>query len=68
MPDPDRLKLEIRSMRARLKLLEVRAELLAAHRRATDPTVSARRTPAAGEVLPPEQRATWARGRTPYDK
>ena len=26
-----------------------------------------RRTPAAGEVLPPEQRATWARGKTMYD-
>ena len=26
-----------------------------------------RRMPAAGEVLPPQQRATWARGKTMYD-
>lgn len=31
------------------------------------PIVPVRRTPAAGEVLPPQQRATWARIRTPYD-
>jgi hypothetical protein len=29
--------------------------------------VPVRRMPAAGEVLPPQQRATWARARTPYD-
>lgn len=29
--------------------------------------VSVRRAPAAGEVLPPQQRATWARERTMYD-
>lgn len=31
------------------------------------PVVPVRRTPAAGEVLPPQQRASWARARTPYD-
>jgi len=29
--------------------------------------VPVRRMPAAGEVLPPQQRATWARGKTMYD-
>jgi hypothetical protein len=29
--------------------------------------VPVRRMPAAGEILPPQQRATWARARTPYD-
>jgi hypothetical protein len=29
--------------------------------------VPVRRMPAAGEVLPPQQRATWARGKTKYD-
>ena len=29
--------------------------------------VPVRRMPAAGEVLPPQQRATWARGKTEYD-
>jgi len=27
----------------------------------------ARRSPIAGEVLPPHQRASWAREKTPYD-
>lgn len=30
--------------------------------------VPVRRMPAAGEVLPPQQRASWARARTPYDR
>ena len=34
---------------------------------AASPLVPVRRMPAAGEVLPPQQRATWARTRTPYD-
>lgn len=29
--------------------------------------VPVRRMPAAGEVLPPQQRATWARAKTMYD-
>jgi hypothetical protein len=29
--------------------------------------VPVRRSPAAGEVLPPQQRATWARAKTVYD-
>ena len=29
--------------------------------------VPVRRMPAAGEILPPAQRASWARARTPYD-
>jgi hypothetical protein len=29
--------------------------------------VPVRRMPAAGEVLPPQQRATWARAKTVYD-
>jgi hypothetical protein len=29
--------------------------------------VPVRRTRIAGEVLPPQQRASWARARTPYD-
>lgn len=29
--------------------------------------ISVRRSPAAGEVLPPQHRATWARARTIYD-
>ena len=31
------------------------------------PVVPVRRMPAAGEVLPPQQRATWARALTVYD-
>lgn len=31
------------------------------------PVVPVRRVPAAGEVLPPQQRATWARESTIYD-
>lgn len=46
------------------------------HRRITstgeDPVVPAtaevRHSPAAGEVLPPGQRASWARGKTPHDR
>lgn len=34
--------------------------------RKTIPT-SLRRTPVCGEVLPPEQRASWARQQTAYD-
>jgi hypothetical protein len=29
--------------------------------------VPVRRTPAAGEIIPPQQRATWARALTAYD-
>jgi hypothetical protein len=31
------------------------------------PVVPVRRVPLAGEILPPQQRATWARGKTIYD-
>lgn len=31
------------------------------------PVVPMRRMPVSGEVLPPQQRATWARAKTKYD-
>ena len=34
---------------------------------ATGDAMPVRRAPAAGEVLPPSQRATWARARTEHD-
>lgn len=48
------------------------AELFALVRGCTEsdprpPSGPARRMPVAGEVLPPRQRASWARGKTPYD-